>query len=101
MKVLARFPLLPAAAGPDGAVCAEERPAAAGQATLHPAPVVEPQRRPRRGFPASSTMVLATLAAVAWMLAVWNDSLRLARSRRPERLASQPPAATPLDTIKP
>jgi hypothetical protein len=101
MKVLARIPLLPAVAGPDGAARAEERPAAARQATLHPAPVAEPKRWPRRAFPASSTMVLVTLAAVVWMLAVWNDSLRMARSRRPERLASQPPAAAPFDTIKP
>ena len=103
MKVLARIPLLQAAAEPDGPARAEERPAVAESAVIRPAPGFEPElRRRRHGFPAASTMLLTSLAVVAWILAVWNDSLRLARSRRPERMASQPPsAAAPLDTIKP
>jgi hypothetical protein len=30
------------------------------------------------------------VAAVVWSLAAWNDSVRLARQQRPERLAARP-----------
>jgi hypothetical protein len=102
MKVLARIPLVQTAAGPEGPARVGDHPATIGKADVRPATAVEAGRRPqRRSFPAGSTTVLATLAALAWMLAAWNDSLRLARSHRPDRLASQPPATAPLTTIKP
>lgn len=100
MKVLARIPLVQAAAGPEAAVRAERRTAPDEAVVARGATAAGPSHG-RRSFPAGSTLVLATLAAVAWMLAAWNDALRLARSRRPDRLASQPRAAAPLDTIKP
>jgi hypothetical protein len=40
------------------------------------------------------------LAAVAWALATWHEQDRLARQRRPDRLAAQPPA-TARESISP
>lgn len=103
MKVLARIPRLPANGVSAALGAAMHRPAVHDEAQAAPAPVVEsPGRRPRGGFPATSTLLLVTIAAVAWLMAGWNDSLRLARSRRPERLASQPPkAAAPTSPVSP
>jgi hypothetical protein len=41
-------------------------------------------------FPGLSVVLLAVVAAVVWSLAAWNDSVRLARQQRPERLAARP-----------
>lgn len=103
MKVLARIPRLPADGVSAALGHAMRQPAALDEPGAAPASVVESQgRRPRGGFPATSTLLLVAIAVVAWLMAGWNDSLRLARSRRPERLASQPPkAAAPTDPVSP
>jgi hypothetical protein len=56
------------------------------------------RRRPQ--FPAGSIAGLMALAAVAWALATWHEQDRLARQRRPDRLAAQPPA-TARESIAP
>ena len=48
--------------------------------------------RRRLPFPAQSVATLAVIAAIAWTLANWHEQERLARQRRPERLAAEPPA---------
>jgi len=48
--------------------------------------------RRRPPFPTWSVASLAVIAAIAWTLATWHEQARLARQRRPERLALQPPA---------
>lgn len=70
-----------------------------------PAAAAPPRARPtaqggRQPFPAWSVAALAIVAAVVWVLASWHEQERLARQRRPERLARQP-AAPSGDAIKP
>jgi len=52
------------------------------------------ERAMRPSFPWKSVLTLATVAAVGWGLATWHEQHRLARQRRPARLASEPPSAT-------
>lgn len=59
-----------------------------------------PARGGRQSFPGWSVAGLALIAAVAWTLASWHEQERLARQRRPERLARQPPS-TAGDAIAP
>lgn len=56
--------------------------------------------RRRPPFPARSIATLAVIAAIAWTLATWHEQERLARQRRPDRLAVQPPA-TAQESIAP
>ena len=56
------------------------------------------RRRPQ--FPTGSIAGLMAWAAVAWALATWHEQDRLARQRRPDRLAAQPPA-TARESIAP
>lgn len=56
--------------------------------------------RRRQPFPTWSVASLAVIAAIAWTLATWHEQTRLARQRRPDRLALQPPA-TARESIKP
>lgn len=83
MRVLARFPALRDRPADSRAVPDGSPPAATIQADdgAH-APPAAARRRPRTGPVAA----LAILAAIAWSMAAWNDSRRLARSRL-ERLA--------------
>lgn len=78
MDIIARFPRLPPLAGEE--VVTPSTPA-------H-------RSTPRRGptFPTGSVAALAAVAAVAWSLAAWHESTRLAGQQRPERLALQPPS---------
>lgn len=85
METIARIPDL----GPS--VPAE--PAAATEQAPVGRPVIAPgagRRRPP--FPVWSVATLAVIAAIAWTLATWHEQERLARQRRPDRLAVQPPA---------
>ena len=56
--------------------------------------------RRRPPFPAWSVATLAVIAGIAWTLATWHEQERLARQRRPARLALQPPA-TAVESIAP
>jgi hypothetical protein len=102
MDIIARFPRLPPL--DDGVPVAS--PTASHQlppeaVTPRPRPMQPATRRRRPTFPTASVAVLAVVAAVAWSLAAWHESVRLAGQQRPERLALQPPsvaqpaAATP------
>ncbi len=95
MEIIARFPALPttpADAGlPEPAVAVEPK-AAPCPAVVTAVPAV---RRRRHGFPTWSVAALAFVAVVAWSLASWHEQTRLARQRRPDRLARHVPAATP------
>lgn len=95
MDIIARFPRLPTEA-------VEEAPTSPTH--LEPLPTPSPtscvsvrsgatakQRSVRQPvFPGLSVVLLAVVAAVVWSLAAWNDSVRLARQQRPERLAARP-----------
>ena len=50
---------------------------------------------PKAPFPWASVAALVAFAAVAWSLANWNDSHRLARQQSEERLADRPVVASP------
>ncbi|MFM8952292.1 MAG: hypothetical protein ACKOOF_04420 [Planctomycetaceae bacterium] len=79
MDIIARFPRL--------------RPLD-DEATARPcAPAQRPAPRPRQPFPTVSVAALAVVAAVAWSLAAWHESVRFASQQRPERLALEPPSA--------
>lgn len=78
MDIIARFPRLPPLA--DEAV---EMPSEPAKRLSH-----------RPAFPTMSVTALAAVAAVAWSLAAWHESTRLAGQQRPERLALQPPSAS-------
>ena len=57
-------------------------------------------RIPPSSFPWRSVLALATIAALGWGLATWHEQDRLARQRRPARLASEPPPSVP-SSIRP
>jgi hypothetical protein len=79
MDIIARFPRLPPV----------DHEAVAMPCT----PVQRPAPRPRPTFPTMSVAALSAVAAVAWSLAAWHESVRLASQQRPERLALQPTSA--------
>lgn len=87
MDIIARFPRLP--------------PLDHEAVALPYTPAQRASPRPRPTFPTMSVAALAAVAAVAWSLAAWHESVRLASQQRPERLALEPPstalpaAATP------
>lgn len=93
MDIIARFPRLPPLddLAPAASHAESHRPAPrtttcrrlGGPATRHRPPA----------FPTVSVAVLAAVAAVAWSLAAWHESVRLASQQRPDRLALQPPSA--------
>lgn len=99
MDIIARFPRLPPADEPAPHRDSAERrtrhdgpprrgPGFAAGASAHRSPA----------FPTVSVVTLAAVAAVAWSLAAWHESVRLASQRRPERLALQPASAAQPDT---
>ena len=51
-------------------------------------------------FPTWSVACLAVVAVIAWTFATWHEQERLARQRRPARIALQPPATT-VESIAP
>jgi len=85
MDIIARFPRLPTEA-------VEEAPTSPTHLEPLPTPSPTLSRRSVRqpAFPGLSVVLLAVVAAVVWSLAAWNDSVRLARQQRPERLAARP-----------
>lgn len=107
MRLLATFPDLGPvdAAQPPIPVCPEpvEQPAAlpmaddradsAGQAPATDEANARPLRTIRvtakASFPWASVAALVAFAFVAWSLATWNDSRRLARQQAEERLADR------------
>ena len=92
METIARIPHLAPAANEEPTAPAEPAVVRSG------IPVDVGRRRPP--FPAWSVATLAVIAAIAWTLATWHEQERLARQRRPARLALQPPA-TSVETIAP
>lgn len=92
METIARIPHL--------APAATEGPTAPAEPAVVRSviPVGAGRRRPR--FPAWSVATLAVIAAIVWTLATWHEQERLARQRRPARLALEPPA-TVVETIAP
>jgi hypothetical protein len=93
METIARIPNL--APVPAEGPAAPLEHAAATHAVI---PVGAGRRRPP--FPTWSVASLAVIAAIAWTLATWHEQARLARQRRPDRLALQPPV-TARETIAP
>jgi len=85
METIARIPNL--APVPAEGPAAPREQAAAPHAVI---PTGAGRRRP--SFPTWSVASLAVIAAIAWTLATWHEQERLARQRRPDRLALQPPA---------
>ena len=92
METIARIPHLAPAATEGPTAPAEPAVVRSG------IPVGAGRRRPR--FPAWSVATLAVIAAIVWTLATWHEQERLARQRRPARLALEPPA-TVVETIAP
>ena len=93
METIARIPnLTPVPV--DGPTAPRER-TAAPRADI---PAGAGRRRPP--FPTWSVASLAVIAAIAWTFATWHEQARLARQRRPDRLAVQPPA-TARESIAP
>jgi hypothetical protein len=92
METIARIPHLAPAATEGPTAPAEPAVVRSG------IPVGAGRRRPR--FPAWSVATLAVIAAIVWTLATWHEQERLARQRRPARLALEPPA-TAVETIAP
>lgn len=93
METIARIPDLARALPAEPAVAAEQ--AATPRAGI---PVDAGRRRPP--FPTWSVAALSVIAAIAWTLATWHEQERLARQRRPDRLALQPPV-TARESITP
>lgn len=92
METIARIPHLAPAVTEEPTAPAEPAVVRSG------IPVGAGRRRPP--FPAWSVATLAVIAAIAWTLATWHEQERLARQRRPARLALEPPA-TAVETIAP
>ena len=95
MDIIARFPRLPPLddVAPVASHSESHLPPPA-VARPRPRPMQPATSRPRPTFPAASVTVLAAVAAVAWSLAAWHESTRLASQQRPERLALEPPSVT-------
>lgn len=93
METIARIPNL-------APVPAEGPAAPLGQAAAPQAGIPLNAVRRRPPFPTWSVATLAVIAAIAWTLATWHEQERLARQRRPDRLAVQPPA-TARESIAP
>jgi len=93
MDIIARFPRLPPLDDvAQGASRPESHRPPPGVATPRPQPMQPTAGRRRPTFPTASVALLATVAAVAWSLAVWHESVRFASQQRPDRLALQPPS---------
>ena len=92
METIARIPHL--------APAATEAPTAAPAPAVFRSGIPVGAGRRRLPFPAWSVATLAVIAAIAWTLATWHEQERLARQRRPARLALEPPA-TAVETIAP
>jgi hypothetical protein len=92
METIARIPHL--------APAATEEPTAAPEPAVVRSGIPVGAGRRRPPFPAWSVATLAVIAAIAWILATWHEQERLARQRRPARLALEPPA-TAAETIAP
>lgn len=93
METIARIPNL-------APVTAEGPAAAVDRAAPARAVIPAGAGRRRRPFPTRSVATLTVIAAIAWTLATWHEQERLARQRRPDRLAVQPPA-TARESITP
>lgn len=93
METIARIPNL-------GPVPAEGPAAPREQAASPRAAIPAGAGRRRSPFPTWSVATLTVIAAIAWTLATWHEQERLARQRRPDRLALQPPA-TARESIAP
>jgi hypothetical protein len=99
METIARIPRLALAAAAQPTAAPEEVAPPPQPVVVRPGlPVGAGRRRPP--FPAWSIATLTVIAAIAWTLATWHEQERLARQRRPARLALQPPA-TAVETITP
>ena len=92
METIARIPHL--------APAATEEPTAAPEPAVVRSGIPVGAGRRRPPFPSWSVATLAVIAAIAWTLATWHEQERLARQRRPARLALEPPA-TAVETIAP
>lgn len=64
---------------------------AAGEAVSRPLRTI--RVTPKASFPWASVAALVAFAMVAWSLASWNETRRLARQQAEERLADRPIAA--------
>lgn len=93
METIARIPNL-------APVPAESAAASREQAASPRAAIATGAGRRRPPFPTWSVATLAVIAAIAWTVATWHEQARLARQRRPDRLAVQPPA-TARESIAP
>ena len=99
METIARIPRLATAAAAQPTAAHEEVAPPPQPAVVRSGIPVFAGRR-RQPFPAWSITTLAVIAAIAWTLATRHEQERLARQRRPARLALQPPA-TAVETITP